>query len=163
MVSFRDEMWRADLRAIRKGTKFVTGPDGSRVADASFLDDITGRIVMQMIVSWSFGPPTPKDCQSEDLAQRMLDEKLSGKDWTALQMALSPWIDEVLFMPGGSRNLIHSATGATVTAASDADVERLLATGEFAPPAGAGPKSRLTATTTADLPAGQDQTPALTQ
>jgi hypothetical protein len=159
-ISFRDEMWRADIRRIRRGTKFVTAADGSRVMDAAFVDDLAGRIVTEMMVTWSWGPPTPKDAQSEDLAQRMLDERLNGADWRMLLLAIRPWIDEILTtLSDAGRTFTHNGTGIKVTVASDEDAAKLAVSGDFtALDTSAGPKSMPTATTSAALPPGQAQT-----
>ncbi len=161
-IDFRDTMWRGDLRAIRKGTRFVTNADGSRVVDAALVDDLTGRIVTQMMVSWSWGPPTPKDAQGEDLAQRMLDQKLDSADWIMLSMAMQPWADLVLRPPQAGNTFTHNGTGVKVTVTDDADIAKLAASPDFTALDGAGPKSALTGTTSAALPPGQEQATAPT-
>lgn len=154
-VDFRDVMMRRDIREVQRGTKFVTGPDGSRVTDAAFLSDLAGRIVTTMIISWSFGSPTPRDCNGEDLAQRRMDEVLDGPDWISLQMAVAPWMDQALEMPTTARTVVHNGTGLRLQAVNEADAAKAIASGEFSQPGGAGPKSTLTGTTSAALPAGQ--------
>lgn len=159
-IDFRDVMWRGDLRAIRKGTKFVFAPDGSRVVDAAFIDELTGRVVTQMFVSWSWGPPTPKDCQNEDLAQRLLDQKFDDKDWVMLQMACRPWLDALLRNPNAGNTFTHNGTGVQVTVSDDLDAAKLASSPDFTALEGAGPKSTPTAITSAEsaAPDGQEAT-----
>ena len=43
---------RGDIREARRGMVFVTSADGSRRTDGAFLDDLTGRVIARMFVSW---------------------------------------------------------------------------------------------------------------
>lgn len=142
-------MYRGDLREIRRGTKFITAADGSRVTDAAFVDDLAGRIVIRMFISWDFGPPTPHDCQNESMAQHLLDEKLDDRDWKMLVLAIRPWIDDMLAIPVGGRTFTHNETGVRVTADSDEGAAKLALSGEFTQIEGAGPKPTTTAISSA--------------
>lgn len=151
-------MGRADIIEIQRGTKFVRAPDGSSVTDAAFIGEVAGRIVCRMTLSWSWGPPVPADCHSAALAEKRLNEVLAdddGADWMALQQAVMPWVDRILNIPVSATTVVFA--GKTLRAASEEDAADLVANHGFTLAAGAGPKSRPTATTSAALPPGPEQ------
>lgn len=146
-IEFRDVMMRGDLREARRGMKFVTGPDGSRVTDGAFLDDLAGRLAKIMFVDWSFGHPTLREATTEDLAQRMLDQKLTDADWKAVLVALGPWIEDLISAGRQATTLRHTATGAQFDVIDPAQAALLAASPDFTVVAGPDPKSQSTTVT----------------
>ena len=134
-------MFRGDIREARRGMKFVTGPDGSRVMDGAFIDDLTGRIIRIMFVNWSWGPPTLKDATTEDLAQRMLDQKLTDDDARALEMAVGPWVERVLSTTRPTTTFVHVATGGKFDVSDPDEAAKLAASADFTVLESADPKN----------------------
>ena len=50
--------------------------------DLSVEDNVTGAILRQMIVAWDVPQPLPRDAQTDDLAQGILDT-LDDEDYAA--------------------------------------------------------------------------------
>lgn len=152
-AQFRDVLMRGDIREARRGMKFVTGPDGSRVMDGAFIHDLTDRVITIMLVDWSFGPPRPRDCQSQDLAQQLLDRTLDDDDSLAMDLAVAPWVDRIV-TAGSARELFtHNATGVRVRPADPADAARLAASPDFTAAEAPGPKNRaITGTSSSENP-----------
>lgn len=161
-VDLREKMMRADIVQARRGMKFVTAPDGSRMADGAFLDGIRGRLATVMMYDWSFGRPLPRDCGSEPQSESRLDAVLDDEDSLALDLALQPWVDRVTRDPATARHTVtHTATGIVLRVADDDEVRRLVESGGFTVPE-SGPKavqsSSVTALPASPAPSGQEPT-----
>lgn len=166
-VDFRDKMMRGDVVDARRGMKFVTAPDGSRVMDGAFLDGIRARIITVMMYDWSFERPLPRDCGSEPQAATRLDQMLDADDAMALDMAVQPWVDRIVRDAAANRHTVtHTQTGIVLRVADEDEAQRLVAAGGFTVPETA-PKavqsSSVTALPASPAPNGQeattDQTP----
>lgn len=139
-AEFRDTLLRGDMRDARKGIVVVIGPDGTRTSDGSFLDEITGRLITRMLVGWSLDAgvfPLPSSCQSEHLAQQVLD-KLPDDDYAALEAAVGPWVERLLNRQ--QRTAFTHVSGVKVEPATPADAEKLAAIDGWARDEGPDPK-----------------------
>lgn len=130
-ADFRDTLMRADIVEARRGMKFVTAPDGSRVTDGAFLDDLNGRVIRMMLVGWSFGGPLPRDGSSEEHRQRILNNALDEADAAAMDDAVAPWVQRIMRISAPGTAFIHTASGVRVSVADEDDAAKLAATGEF--------------------------------
>ena len=141
-AEFRDTLLRGDMRDARKGIVVVIGPDGTRTSDGSFLDEITGRLITRMMVAWSLDSgqfPLPSSCQSEHLAQQVLD-KLPDDDYAALEAAVGPWVERLLNRQQKTTAFTH-VTGVRVEPATPADAEKLAAMDDWTREDGPDPKT----------------------
>ena len=139
-AEFRDTLLRGDVRDARKGIVVVIGPDGSQRSDGSLTDEITGRIIRKMLISWEgTGQPLPRDAQTDDLAQAILD-RLPDEDYEAMEKAVGPWVEKVMRRRAGV-TFVHGATGARVEAATPKDEALLTTSPEFSREGGDDPKS----------------------
>jgi hypothetical protein len=140
-AELRDTLLRGDMRDARKGIVVVIAPDGSRTSDGSFLDSITGRLITRMLVAWDLDPgvfPLPSSCQSEHLAQAVLD-KLPDDDYAALEQAVGPWVERLLSRQ--QKAVFTHVTGVKVEPATDADAARLAEMDDWTREDGPDPKS----------------------
>lgn len=154
-AEFRDHLMRGDVRGVRKGMIFITGPDGTRRADAGMLDELTGNLITAMLIDWhpDLGPK-PREAQSQELAQQILD-RLDEDDYAVLEKAVGPWVEKVL-RRGMTPQFTHLPTGVVVEPADEGDAARLDASADFsritAPGDAGGPKSALTAISSSASP-----------
>ena len=137
-AEFRDVLLRGDIRTARKGMQFLIRADGSRLSDGSFLDIVTGNIIRSMLLTWPHGQ-VPRDCQSDELAQQMLD-RLPEDDYAALEKAVGPWVERVMRMNRQEAVWVHTATGVRVEVVNPDDGARLAESGEFTQEQGPDPK-----------------------
>ncbi len=162
-AEFRDTLLRGDVRDARKGIVVVIGPDGSQRSDGSITDEITGRMIRKMLISWDVGQPLPRDAQTDDLAQAILD-KLPDEDYEALEKAVGPWVEKVMRRRAGV-TFVHGATGARVEAASPKDEALLAGSPEFSREGDTDPKSAsprsVTSSSASQEPDGPESTPTL--
>jgi hypothetical protein len=124
-ATFRDVMLRGDIREARRGMVFVTGPDGSRRTDGAFLDDLKGRIIARMFVSWTY-PHDLRNAQGEHLQQQILDQ-LDSDDYAALEDAVDPWVQRVLRMGRTGYRFSHNATGVVFEVTDPGEAQKLAA------------------------------------
>ncbi|MGC1579986.1 MAG: hypothetical protein WA766_00795, partial [Candidatus Acidiferrales bacterium] len=104
-ATFREPLLRGDIREARRGMVFVTNSDGSRRTDGAFLDDLTGRVITRMLVEWTLGTK-PADATGDHLQQRVLDN-LDDETWSALESAVSPWVQRILKIGTQSWSFLH--------------------------------------------------------
>ena len=129
-AEFKDRMSRGDMVAARRAMVFVTGPDGSRSLAGDFLDKVTAAVIRQMLVSWDTGLPTPRQVQTADLWDGILNE-LDEDDSDALDSAVGPWVERVMRTARSQGTVfVHKGTGVKVQVA-DGDVPALAASAEF--------------------------------
>jgi hypothetical protein len=131
-AEFRDKFLRGDRREAEKGIVVVISPDGSRRMEGSVASMITGRIIRQMLVGWSFEPgayPLPSQCSTQDLAEGVLD-KLDDDDYDAMAKAVGPWAEKVLQVDRGTV-LTHGPTGIKVQPVNPADGDKLASLPDF--------------------------------
>lgn len=145
-AEFRDTLMRGDVRDARKAIKVVISPDGTRTSDGSFIDDITGRLITRMLVAWDNGQPLPSSCQTDDLAQAILDG-LDEADYEVLEKAAGPWVERIL-RQSNAEVYKHNVTGVQVTPVTASDGEKLAADPDWTREGEADPKPALTATGT---------------
>lgn len=139
-ATFRDVLMRGDIREARRGMVFITAPDGSRRTDGALLDDLTGRVITRMLVSWTLPLPRPGEAQGEHNAQRILDQ-LDEHQSAALEAAVQPWVNRILSMSKVSYSFTHDATGETIEVTEQEQAQRLAASGHFTALEAPGPKS----------------------
>lgn len=130
-ATFRDVLLRGDIRAVRKGMVFITNADGSRRTDGALIDDLTGRVIARMLVSWDYGT-RPGDAANDELAQRILDN-IPEDDYAGLEMAVAPWVDRIVTVNRGELSFTHDVSGVRVEVGSAEDAARLAAAGGFTP------------------------------
>jgi hypothetical protein len=125
-ATFRDVLLRGDIREARRGMVFITAPDGSRRTDGALIDDLTGRIITRMLVSWTLDLPLPGTAQGEHLQQQILD-RLDSDTFATLEMAVSPWVQRMLSMNRGSQSFMNVADGEVFETLDSDQVARLAA------------------------------------
>ena len=150
---FRDVLMRGDIREVRRGMVFVTNADGSRRTDGALLDDLTGRLIARMLVSWSLDLPRPGDGQGDHLQQQILD-RLDSDTYAALETAVAPWVNRILSVNKVSYSFTHNATGVTIEVPDQEQAQRLAASPDFTAVEGPGPKLKAIGTTSSDSPDG---------
>jgi hypothetical protein len=137
-VVFRDVLLRGDIREARRGMVFVTAPDGSRRTDGAFLDDLTGRVIARMFVSWDY-PADLRNAQGDHLQQQILDQ-LDSDDYAALEQAVGPWVQRIIRIGQQAWQFTHAATGVTVDVTDEDKAQALAVSPDFTQVEGAGPK-----------------------
>ncbi len=161
-ATFRDTLMRGDIREARRGMVFVTSADGSRRTDGAFLDDLTGRVIARMFVSWDFPGMDLRNAQGEHLAQQILDG-LDSEDYAALEEAVGPWVQRMLKIGQSGYSFTHNETGVRVDISDSEQAAKLAASPDFTAIEGTGPKAPRTAITGSASPGGpetpQDPTP----
>ena len=158
-ATFREPLMRGDIREVRRGIVFVTNADGSRRSDGALVDDLTGRLIARMMVSWTLDRQKPGDAQGDHLQQRILDQ-LDSDTYEALEAAVAPWVQRILRMNRQAWSFTHNETGLKVEFLTAEEAEKAASSGDFtaveAP--GAGPKSISTGTSSSASESGQTPT-----
>lgn len=153
-ATFREPLMRGDIREVRRGIVFVTNADGSRRTDGALVDDLTGRLIARMLVSWTLDSPTPGNAQGEHLQQRILDG-LDADTYAALEAAVAPWVNRILSMNRTSWTFTHNPTGLKVEFTTEEEAQKAVDSGEFTAieSPGAGPKLTPTGISSSESPA----------
>ena len=151
-AEFRDTLLRGDARAARGKMVVVIAPDGSRRMEGTVTDDVTGELIRHMLIAWPRGA-LPRDTQSDDLAQRMLDQ-VPDEDYAVLEKAVGPWVERILRRGSSNAVFTHVATGVKVEPSNPDDAAKLAASADFTreTPDEPGPKSLPTGTTSSENP-----------
>lgn len=159
-AQFRDTLLRGDIREVRRGMVFVTNADGSRRTDGALLDDLTGRLIARMLVSWSLDKTTPGNAQGEHLQQQILDG-LDSDTYTALETAVAPWVQRILQMNRTTYSFVHTASGEMFDVTDPQQAQRLAASPDFTAIESPDPKNgqqRAIGTTSSDSEPGPTST-----
>ena len=158
-ATFREPLMRGDIREVRRGIVFVTNADGSRRSDGALVDDLTGRLIARMLVSWTLDSPTPGNAQGEHLQQRILDS-LDADTYAVLEAAVAPWVSRILTMNRGTWAFTHNETGLRVEFTTEEEAQKAAASGDFTAieSPGAGPKPIGTGTSSSASEAGPTTT-----
>lgn len=121
-VTLRDTFLRGDRRRAKPGNRVVFAADGTRYAEVPSDDEVIGRILRDMIVAWDVPQPLPRDAQTEEMAQGILDT-LDDDDYAEMAKAVMPFFRKVMGTDGqGAKedpNSPSSATGTPSSAAQD--------------------------------------------
>lgn len=128
-AEFRDTMLRGDMRRARQGIQFVINADGSRVMGGSFLDEVTGRLITQMLTGWNLDLPLPRTAATDDLQQGILDG-IEEADYGALEKAVGPWVEKLLNRERPPQ-FKHKPTGILVEPVNAGDGAKLAQLGDF--------------------------------
>ena len=158
-ATFREPLMRGDIREVRRGIVFVTNADGSRRSDGALIDDMTGRLIARMLVSWTLEQPTPGNAQGEHLQQRILDG-LDADTYEALEAAVAPWVSRIMSMNRNSWSFTHNGTGLKVEFLTAEEAEKAAASGDFTAIEVPGPKSGQKSIETSSSASESGQTPA---
>jgi hypothetical protein len=118
-ATLRDTFLRGDRRAARRALKLTIDSDGTRHMDLSVEDNVTGALLRQMIVSWTIPQPVPRDAQTDELAQGILDA-IDDDDYAALAKEVRPYYLKVMRSGGVEDEDPNSPSGATGTSGSAA-------------------------------------------
>ena len=158
-ATFRDQLMRGDIREVRRGMVFVTSADGSRRTDGALVDDMTGRLIARMLVSWSLPLPVPGSAQGEHLQQKILDG-LDSDTYEALETAVQPWVQRIISSGRAAYPYTHNATGLRVEFITADEAAKAAASGDFTAieTGGGGPKSISTGTSSSESPEPSGQT-----
>jgi hypothetical protein len=115
-AELRDDLLRGDVRFAKKAMKIRVSEDRSYITDPSLEDDVTGALLYRMIVSWDIGQSVPRQAQTLDLAQGILD-LLPDEDYKALAQAVRPFYLRVMERPAEEEGP-KEESGNTVTSSS---------------------------------------------
>jgi len=116
-AELRDNLLRGDVRFARKAMKITFDRDDARTVDLSFEDDVTGALLYRMIVAWDIGQTLPRNAQTLELAQGILD-LLDEADYKALATAIRPMYLKVMERPADDEESPKGASGDTVISSS---------------------------------------------
>ena len=157
-ATFRDQLMRGDIREVRRGMVFVTSADGSRRTDGALVDDMTGRLIARMLVSWSLPVPVPGSAQGEHLQQRILDGSTATPTRRWRPGAAVGAADHLL--GPAAYPYTHNATGLRVEFITADEAAKAAASGDFTATqtGGSGPKSISTGTSSSESPEPSGQT-----
>jgi hypothetical protein len=141
-ATFRDVLMRGDIREAKRGMVFITNADGSRRTDGALMEDLTGRVIARMLVSWTLpGKPVPGQAQGEHLQQQILDN-LDDGTWSALEAAVAPWVQRILQVNRVTHSFIHTASGEVFDVTDPDQAQRLAASPDFTAIESPDPKLR---------------------
>jgi len=119
-AELRDNLLRGDVRFARKAMKITWDRDDSRTVDLSFEDEVTGALLYRMIVAWDVGQTLPRNAQTLELAQGILD-MLDDEDYKALAKAIRPMYLKVMERPADDESP-KDESGPTGISSSDGQV-----------------------------------------
>ena len=125
-AELRDNLLRGDVRFARKAMKITFDRDDARTVDLSFEDDVTGALLYRMIVAWDVGQTLPRNAQTLELAQGILD-MLDDEDYKALAKAVRPMYLKVMERPADDEESPKGGSGDTGISSSDGQVSPGLA------------------------------------
>jgi hypothetical protein len=118
-AELRDNLLRGDVRFARKAMKITIDRDDARTVDLSFEDEVTGALLYRMIVGWDIGQTLPRNAQTLELAQGILD-MLDDQDYKALAKAVRPMYLKVMERPADDEDTPKGAFDGTGTSSSAA-------------------------------------------
>ncbi len=129
-ATFKERLQAGDRFDAQRGFRIEIQPDGTRIVDGTNTSLITRRLLRRMMLSWTIpGLPSLAECATEEIAWQVLD-KIDDDDYDAMATAMEPWVRKV--MASGRAQYRHAGTGALVEPATQADEDKLEASGEFA-------------------------------
>ena len=120
-VTLRDQFLRGDRRRARPQQKVALGADGRPAyVEVPSDEDIIGRILRDMIVGWDVPQRLPREAETVELAQGILDT-LPDEDYEVLMEAVRPFFLKVTRPDTGSQdpNSRPGDTGTSSSAAQD--------------------------------------------